>query len=222
MNFLQLCQTLRREAGVSGTGPSSVTGQSGEYLRLVNWINQAWNEIQLMRPDWRFMWRQGSFTTIAGAADYSQASIGHEIVQYDLDGIVLTDGNGAKRDLIYIPYYEWKARFSQSTFTNGVPTWVTDMPDGGLRLTVPPDDTYGVTFDYYSEPIPLVANTDEPGMPERYHMLIVHKAMMYYAGYESAPEVLQDAILRWNPLYLALEASQIPSVGFGHTPLGNE
>ena len=49
MTYLELCQTLRREAGVSGVGPASVVDQSGEYLRLVEWIKAAWTEIQLLR-----------------------------------------------------------------------------------------------------------------------------------------------------------------------------
>ena len=222
MNFLELCQTLRREAGVSGTGPASVTGQSGEYLRLINWINQAWSEIQQLRPDWRFMWAQGSFTTAAGIADYTGAAMNVEADNYDLGSFVLTDSLGGKRPMAYACYRDWKEAYGAATLTNNTPHLVTDLPNGSIRFTAPPDGAYPVTFDYYRSPQTLVDNTDEPWLPARYHMLIVHKAMMYYAGYESAPEVLQDATLRWNPLYDAMESTQLPHIGFGHTPLGND
>lgn len=222
MTFLELCQTLRREAGVSGTGPTAVTGQTGEYLRLVNWIIQAWKEIQLLRSDWRFMWARGSFNTSAGNADYTQGAIGISADRFDLGSFVLTDGAGVKRRLIHLPYQTWKLWYDTATLTNNVPTHVTDMPDESIRLTVPPDAIYPVSFDYYRQPQALAANDDTPLMPARFHLLIVYKAMMYYAGYESAPEVLQDAMLRWNPLFDALETTQLPQIGFGHTPLGDE
>ncbi len=42
MNFLSLCQRLRSEARIPGTGPSSVTGQTGELAKIVEWITTAY------------------------------------------------------------------------------------------------------------------------------------------------------------------------------------
>jgi hypothetical protein len=222
VNFLELCQTLRREAGVSGIGPSSVVDQSGEYRRLVEWVKAAWTEIQLLRSDWRFMWAQGAFNTAAGVADYTQGDMAVEADYFDLGSFVLTDALGQKRTLRYVPYQTWKASIAAGAPANNTPTMVTDLPNESVRLTVTPDAIYPVTFDYYRAPQTLALNADEPWLPERYHMLIVYKAMMYYAGYESAAEVMGDANLRWNPLFDALETTQLPKIGFGHTPLGDE
>jgi hypothetical protein len=222
VNYLELCQIVRRECGVSGSGPTTVVDQTGEMRRIVEWVKNAWLEIQLTRPDWRFLWAAGSFTTSAGVADYTQAALGVAATQFDLGSFVLTDGDGNKRRLRYVPYTLWKATYDAATLTNDIPTLVTDLPDQSLRFTVPPDDAYAVAFDYYREPQVLAANADEPYLPSRYQMLIVYKATMYYAGYEDAKEVLTDAILRYNPLFDALETSQLPPIGFGHTPLGDE
>ena len=46
MNFLSLCQRLRSEARIPGTGPSSVTGQTGELAKIVEWITTAYEDIQ--------------------------------------------------------------------------------------------------------------------------------------------------------------------------------
>jgi len=221
VTFLELCQHLRREAGVSGVGPTAVTDQTGEYKRLVEWIKLAWLEIQQLRPDWRFMWASGAFNTVVGQADYTQGDLGVDADNFDLGSFVLTETNG-KRTLRYLSYREWKLHYGAETLTNNVPTIVTDLPNESIRLTVPPDDVYPVTFDYYRAPQTLAANTDEPWLPDRYHWLIVYKAMMYYAGYEDAKEVLVDATMRWNPLFDALETTQLPKIGFGHTPLGDE
>lgn len=222
MTFLELCQTLRRECGVSGTGPTSVVGQTGEYLRLVEWIKQAWREIQEMRDDWAFMWAPGAFTTSIGVADYTQAAIGVTARRFDLDSFVLTDGDGAKRLLHRVPYPLWRDLYSRSTLDNNVPTYLTDLPNGSLRLTTPPDGAYPVSFDYYRETQVLAANSDEPLLPTRYHDIIWIKAMQYYAGYEDGREVAADSMARFLPLLSALESTQLPSLSLGHTPLGEE
>lgn len=222
MTFLELCQTLRRECGVSGVGPTSVVGQSGEYLRLVEWIQQAWREIQEMRDDWAFMWAQGAFTTSPGIADYTLTSIGVDARRFDLDSFVLTDGTGTKRFLHRIAYPWWRSTYGTATLTNNVPTYLTDMPDGSIKLTAPPDGSYPVSFDYYRETQVLAANSDVPYLPARYHDIIWVKAMQYYAGYEDGREVAADSMARFLPLLSALESTQLPSLSLGHTPLGEE
>lgn len=222
MTFLELCQTLRRECGISGSGPASTVGQTGEYQRVVNWVAQAWREIQQMRDDWLFMWAWDTFDTSTGVADYTAISVGVDVRRYDMESFVLTDGTGAKRSLHWVPYPVWRDIYSRATLTNDVPAYVTDMPDGSLRLTPPPDGVYPVTFDYYRDTQVLVASTDTPILPARYHDIIWVKAMSYYAGYEDGREVAMDSAARFLPMLAALETTQLPSVQLGHTPLGEE
>ena len=56
--YLQLCQKLRQECEVGGTGPSAVTGQTGELARLVTWIADAYTELQ-QEYDW--LWLRSEF-----------------------------------------------------------------------------------------------------------------------------------------------------------------
>ena len=49
MTFLELCRRLAREVDASGSGPSAVTGQTGENRRIVDWVASAWQDIQLQR-----------------------------------------------------------------------------------------------------------------------------------------------------------------------------
>ena len=40
-NFLALCQKTARESGtIEGVLPSTVVGQSGRLLKVVNWVNR--------------------------------------------------------------------------------------------------------------------------------------------------------------------------------------
>ena len=73
MNFLELCQRVRQESGgVSGTGPTTVTGQSGQLKKLVTWTNAAWRELQLMHDDW--LWKRKDFTLTLSASDNDYAA----------------------------------------------------------------------------------------------------------------------------------------------------
>ena len=57
MNYLELCRRARRECGIAGaeTDPTAVTSQVGEYRRLVDWVSEAWTEIQGRHTDWRWL-----------------------------------------------------------------------------------------------------------------------------------------------------------------------
>ena len=52
-----------------------------------------------------------------------------------------------------------------------------------------PDQIYFINGEYFKKLTEFSADTDTPRIPERFHMLIVYKIMMYYGGFESAPEV---------------------------------
>jgi hypothetical protein len=75
-NFIQLCQLLRQEAGIAGTGPSTTEGQSGELGRLVQWIIEAYEDIQLKNLEWRFLRKNFVLPLLAGQNTYPRASSG--------------------------------------------------------------------------------------------------------------------------------------------------
>jgi len=86
MNYLQLVQRLSSEVGASGTGPSSVLAQSGANLRLVNWVNSAWLEIQGLHNTWNWMRQKFQWETVAGTGDYLPTAITNQ-----LTGNLMTD-----------------------------------------------------------------------------------------------------------------------------------
>lgn len=75
MNRLALVQRLALECGVSGT-ISSTVNQTGEALRLVTWIDQAWLDLQTKHDDWdwlrssNILGQGASFPTTAGGYSY--------------------------------------------------------------------------------------------------------------------------------------------------------
>lgn len=65
MNALELVNEVIRESGVDLDSLSSSTWASpteAMHIKMKNWVQQAWTEIQVERQQWEFMNRFGSFT----------------------------------------------------------------------------------------------------------------------------------------------------------------
>ena len=60
MNYLAIVQELHELAGCSGPLPATVSGATGETLRLVNWVRRAWDMIQARSTAWGWVSAGGS------------------------------------------------------------------------------------------------------------------------------------------------------------------
>lgn len=76
MTFLEIVNRVRQNCGISGADLSTVTGATGESLRLINWVNESWLDIQAMKPNWHWMRRSAAFPTVAGQASYTATQAG--------------------------------------------------------------------------------------------------------------------------------------------------
>ena len=74
MNFLELCQTVRGDASLQGEGPTSVTGQTGIYAKIVRWTNEAYIEIQSLGLDFDWMRAMCELPITAGVGSYDLLS----------------------------------------------------------------------------------------------------------------------------------------------------
>ena len=218
MTFLELCKALRRETSVSGTGPNAVTGQTGESARLVNWINQANTEIQLFRSDWKFLWAEGSFNTIASQGTYDIALAGDMggggNVISDFGVFELFDpltGGGPRLSIggTNISLLTWGEYDPLNYSGEAQPYEMVVRPDGKWTMLSTPDAVYAVAFNYYKTPTLLAADSDVSVIPTLYHDAIVSRAMMYYAEYEDAPELMSAGAERFDQIMDAMRATQL-------------
>lgn len=235
MTFLQLVQSLIVQAGVSGT-LSTVAGVSGEMGRVTGWINDAWNELQTARPDWKFMRSSGllgggaTFVTVAGQAAYplgtGPGTVGVAAANFGswaeetfrnystATGFV----NEIPMDLLRGPegFDNWREVYMLGANRNVQtrPVVVAIGPNMEVCVGPPPNALYTITGDYYVAPTLMAADTDTPfGLPARYHMLIVYDALLKYGYYEAAADVLSRARAERGRLNDELEALYAP--GFG-------
>lgn len=233
--FLQLCQALRRESTDSGTGPSTVVGQSGELARMVNWIINAWVELQQDRDDWQWMRHGFTVNTAAGDGVYAytdctdttvspSAAISRFARWYEgsddngwpyLQSYRQSDGVGSGFPLIWLPWDAFRRLYRIGTQNNAQPLHVSADPQQNLVIGPTPDDIYVVSGDYQIGPQVLAQDVDEPEMPSRFHMLICYEALAKYGGNRIAPEAMVRAISEGGRLRQALEQNQLPRISFG-------
>lgn len=219
MTFLELCADLHLEAGISGIPPNSVINQAGENKRIVNWIKNAWHEIQLNRKDWLFLRGTYSFNTNINDGKYSasDAGISTRFREFDKNSVKLFQesiGVNDEYEINYIPYEQYRSIYLTGTQVPSRPLYYSIDTDMALLLGYKPNAIYTVSGEYYKTPQILAANDEVPDMPIEYHRVIVYKALEAYALFEAAPEVLSRAMKGFNAIYNRLENNQLPDLTF--------
>lgn len=230
MNFLELVQQTRQECGASGTGPSTTVGQTGENKRFVNWVAAEWLKIQGLHDNWMFMRRPFSFDTVAGLGSYTPTGVPGAGANLSDFRYWHKDTLRCYRTDIGIADEQWLVEWEYQTFRNtyrfnlmsaqtGRPVVFAERPqDRALLFGLIPETAYTMVGEYQIVPTPFTGDSDEPAIPSHLHMIIVYKAMIAYALYESAPEVLQRGRSEYGAMLTTLEREQLSAWYLG-TPL---
>lgn len=232
MSYLSLCQDLRRECSISGTGPTATTGQTGEYLRVVTWIKNAYTEIQNRSARWRWMRSRFTVNTVADDSSYAygdctDSRLSAAISRFrrwwllddegysNITAYLSSGGVSGEYYLIPLDWNDFRYLYRRGTQTSGVPAHVSVDPQNNLVLGPAPSAVYVVSGEYQMSAQVLAANADTPEMPSDFHQLIVYEAMRKYAGYQSAPEVMSRAVNEGNAILRDLELDQLPRMRVG-------
>jgi hypothetical protein len=128
-----------------------------------------------------------------------------------------TVGTSNEMFLDEVPFDVWRDAYMLGAMrtVQTRPVAVAIGPDQSVNLGPPPNGLYTITADYFVAPSVMVQDTDAPtGLPTRFNMLIVYKAMMKYAGYESATEVYARGSAEYNLMFAELEAVRLPQMSF--------
>ena len=218
MNLLQLVNQARVECGVSGPALTTAVGQTGESGRMVAWVVQAWTDIQTSKEDWLFMRESFDFNTTANVWEYSPTDAGlTDFGNWKRDSFRCASDLTLFRDEQLLNYMEWTTfrnlyRYANMRNTTARPVVVSIMPNKDLAFGSTPDGIYVIDGEYYTQPVTLAADADTPLLPTRFHMAIVYRSMMYYAGYEAAPEVMARGDFEYRRLYSRMEIDQLPTL----------
>lgn len=205
--YLQLVQQLHDEVGAAGTAPASVTGQQGEAARLVNWIKRADEFVQLKYVNWKFLRNIFSFATTQSVATLSKPT---GLRYWDEKTFTLIyPGETEKYPLAVVEYDKIKRDILDTN--EGVPDRAIIMPNGDLQFEPVPDGAYTIGADYYVRPTLLAADADVSAIPEEFHQVIIGRAMILYANFETAPEIKDQGEEIYVEQLALLENDQLPN-----------
>lgn len=205
MTFLELCQAVRQECGITGTGPASVISQTGMHGKIVDWVKQADLHIQGLYHDWNFMWAEASLDISAANDTVVQPN---NFYHAEPNTFMLDDGT-TKSPMSIIPYKDLKDRIKYQSST-AKPDALAIKPTGNFKLSAIPDNDYTLTFDYYKIPTEMSGNTSVSLIPEQHHRLIVLKAKIYYAEHEEADALVKYIAPEYTTLMSKLVSDQLP------------
>lgn len=207
MNYLALVQDVHRESASGGTAPSTLVGVSGENLRLTKWVREADNYIQESFVDWKFLWSQDSITLVPGTYLYTPP--GGDLGAFDRKTFKI---NG--EPIGVVDYLEVKSSVRETS--QGAVWRAVIMPDGTIRTDLTPAAADTLTYDYWVRPTELAVDGDVSAIPERFHRAIVGKALMSYAEYEGAPEIMELGKRMYSEWLLKLRSDQLPGDRYMH------
>ena len=205
--YLQLTQQLHRDCGAAGTEPAGVTGLTGEANRFANWIKRADEYIQLKYVNWKFLRQVYATATVA-----SQATLAKPVNLKYWDFQTFTIILPGETDLNPFESIEYDKVKSDILDTDlGVPWRAIVMPDNSLLFEPVPDAIYTIGADYYDKPTLLAANGDISLIPAEFHQIIIGRAMILYANFESAPEIKDQGEEIYIEQLALLENDQLPN-----------
>ena len=216
MNFLQLCQRVIDDGGISGT-IASVVSQSGEFKRVVNWVGEAWRKIQTRHETWRWM-RATQQTAALTAGNNTLTSASFSATRWKwwyVDSFRCYQtavGVSDEQPLTYWPYDQFRDYFLFGSVSPGRPIVVTVAPDDSLLFGPTPDVDYTIRGDYQKSTQTLAANGDTPEFDADFHMAIVYRALMFYGAYESANEVYGPAEKNYRDEMARIESIELPRI----------
>jgi hypothetical protein len=206
MTYLELCQKLRREVGIAGTGPSSVSSQSGMMLKVVEWVADADVAIQSKWINWTFLWSQFTQDTIVSTKDVTKPT---DLASWDEGTFSLDLNTTDYLRLTKMPYRTWLTYYRANT---GKPTYFIVKPDKDVILEPVPDDVYALSADYWKRPTRLSDNADVSLIPDEFDRLIIAQAKIYYAEHENAPEIMQSAMMEYAELMHRMQVRYLPDM----------
>ena len=222
MNFLQLTQKAVRLSGARLDPPTSVTAAKGLAADFFTYINDAWRDIQMERPDWYFRAAQGELNINSDVLEKGQKLTKISVpnpINRSFNFMALHDFYIVEKDnptdipsnLQFIPWNSYPYRtdiqldYNENNLDPQRPRDFTVAPNGDIWLFPVPDKDYTINFNGVKRIQELCADCDEPFLPPEYSDMIVWRAIRDYAMYLQDAAMMEKARARYLPLKKSLD-----------------
>jgi hypothetical protein len=211
MNYLQLCQKAHTLCGLQGTF-SSVSTTTTYQQTLANFVAEAWTDIQNLRKDWPFMRSSVDISISQGVTEYALSTIfpvTDDMARWIGQGW-WTDTDNTRKFIRWMGYAEYLYQnIDQSS--QGPLQYVTQDPVDKHIYVNPPDGSYTLTLQYYTDNVVLANNDDEPLLPHTYHILIAYLGAAYMAAYLSNMSMYNLLQTKADSLMGSLMRTELPA-----------
>lgn len=191
MTNLELVAMTWAEGGLAGPAPTAVIGQTGTRLKTVNWVKNAWIDIQTLYPGgWKFLRKKVQVALTISLRTYPIATAFAEALatarKFDEELLFIRDPATptVRSRLTFIPYRDFEAQYA--TFESGQPSAFTLNPSGEIEFNRTPDKAYFVDLNFWRDAVVLAADGDTPAIRAEHHMTIVWYALSRYGTSEGA------------------------------------
>ena len=144
MTFLELCQAVVDEVGLSGQ-ILSVNSQRGDFGRIVRFVRSSTQQIEGRWINWRFLRASYTFDTSIGISTYSPPS-DLNVRQWDLERIYVDDL------IIQTCFADAYIRDPLAENYDGYPQMIVIEANNDIRLVGRPDQAYTIVADYFRTP----------------------------------------------------------------------
>ena len=225
MNYLALVNRARVECGVGGASTPLTTAQNltGESARIAAWVNSAWMDIQTAKDDWEFMRFGFQFNTTAQVQIYKSTDAAVALPLFSnwkRDSFRCSTLGQAYKDEQLMNYMDYNTfrnlyQYGNMRTTYARPVVVSVTPEKYLGFGSIPDAAYVIVGEYYTTPVPMSADADTPLLFDRFHMMIVYRAMTFYGSYEAAAEVVDRGTKEFTRLMNRLDIDGLPTITSG-------
>lgn len=219
MNFLQICHSLAQETGtVSGTQPSTVTGQVGRLKKIVDAAAEAWRLIQLEHSTWRWMRREFLAPVTQGVSRYTGAGWSLDAFsRWDESPHAMTlysvaAGVGDEAELREIGWDQWRRLYARGTQTQSRPIHWAISPTDEIALGPLPDQAYILNGEYWRSAQVLAADGDVPLCNPDFHMIVVWRGLLLMAESDEAITQMNTARVEYAGLMSSMTQLQLPQV----------
>ena len=232
MTFLELVQmTVQQSGTIQGVKPTTVAGQVDRLKQIVDFVREAYIDIQNAHRMWR--WLQSEFVgeTVAGTQRYAATSFrdqgtGAAISRFSQWGYK-QDGTDMGTSMYLnsagvaeegpLRWFDWEYFYNtqlRGTQTPGKPQVYSVDNQGKMVISPVPDGIYTLRGRYRKSPQVLAADLDVPEMPLEFHTLIKDAALCYIEGFDEGPRIPVYR-LRMLPNFSMLEGQQLPKPKWG-------
>lgn len=223
MTFLELANKLMQRTATGGSDLTAVTGLTGAQRRLVNYVIEAWTDIQSARRDWGFRWAEFSVTLASGSQVYNlrTAINAGEVKLGTYFTIEKQTDSTTRRRISLLDYNYFEDVFGGRPAQSGSPLYATLQPDGqNIKFDVSLDVNYVLKGKYQRVVQVLAATTDTPtGLPAEYHDAIFYLALMKWAEFEEAGDIYITAKRAYDEWMQRLVNDFLPKVLVGQDGL---